>query len=565
MNFFPLLLLVVTLAFFSLASYIHKEYSGNQFHLRYIIMFIIIGFFSLFLFMLSNSSDKEEAIFWSRFLALSHMIFPLINDSLFHLFGQKWKPAKKFLPILLYIPFFIMFFIDIIAPSLTFSDPVMTRFGWMYVNKLSSPVYQAYNIVYSINVIFLIVFISIIYRKEHDKANKRFLTFFSFLLFLPFILFYLLNFLYKSSAEVIIPFMVITGLVSVTMILFFLYRYTFFDISLELAINDITANMTNLLFMLDKDSRILKVNQYVCKILSYTFDELFLKPFSDILFSEHYAAIPLDIQMTDANVLLKSKDNRFIPALLSISKVFRRKTFIAYTVIGTDVQKIKKLLDEKKFLQLELKALKAQMNPHFIFNALNSILLLISKNDEIRANTYITSLTNLIRKIMENVDKELIPVGEEMDLLKDYLSIESLRFDNSFTYSVDCKGTVDMNTPLIPPMILQPFVENAVWHGLLPMGQKEDKRVSIIFKSNGSKLEARIIDNGVGRAYTGKYAPVVKSHRSQGISNIRERIGLYNSFSESMHIGLQINDLKDKNNIPSGTEVKIIFDLVKSV
>ena len=126
---------------------------------------------------------------------------------------------------------------------------------------------------------------------------------------------------------------------------------------------------------------------------------------------------------------------------------------------------------KKKMLELESKALRAQMNPHFIFNCLNSIKALVQKKDEDKAITYLTTFSKLIRTIFQNSDKREITLYDEMETCRLYTQLESMRFGNKFNYSFAVDNTIDLKSVMVPALIIQPFIENAIWHGIMP---KED-------------------------------------------------------------------------------------------
>ncbi len=564
MNIFSFLVLLISIGLFMVSFHLFREYRKNPFHRRYTLLFLVLGLFIFVIFLISDSGSKAEAIRWTRFLAVSHFIFPFITDSLLHLFRNKVRMNVYLKNGLVYIPFLVLFFIDIINPSLTFNDPILTPYGWMYSNKGGMSLFFLHNIIYYLSILFLIFLIIYFYFEEKDIYKRRFLVFFVISLLLPFSIFLFINFLFEKGTIYVIPFLAFSGLFLFFFIIYFLQRYAIFDISLEIAWEDIVKNITNMLFLLDKETRIVEVNDFACRVLSCSADELRNTMFRDLLYSTKQGEEQSRLPAIDSEVFFKTRKRRYLPAYISISKVYRRKNFLGYMIMGNDLSKIHKLSSEKKILQLELKALQAQMNPHFIFNALNSILLLISKRDEVKANEYITCLANLIRRVMENVNKELVTIDEEIELLKSYISIESLRFDAGFSYSIEKKGISSNGIPIIPPMIIQPFVENAIWHGLLPMKEGIEKKLQIRFEKKQNQLEVSIVDNGVGRIKTQHSKPSKhKVHASQGIKNIEERIRLYNTFSDNLYIDLHIDDLTDKNNLAAGTEVRIYFDMLK--
>jgi len=204
---------------------------------------------------------------------------------------------------------------------------------------------------------------------------------------------------------------------------------------------------------------------------------------------------------------------------------------------------------------LEMKALRAQMNPHFIFNALNSIQECIITKNTNTAYTYLSSFSKLVRMILENSEKQFITLEDEIETLRLYLSIEKLRFDNSFEYLIDTGPKVDPSFVNIPAMIIQPYVENALWHGLI--NKKGEKKLLIHFDQRNGNLECTIRDNGVGRSHTAELQTNtrIKKH-SMGMKITEERLQLLET-----EASITINDLRDQNGNACGTEVIVVIPL----
>ena len=135
---------------------------------------------------------------------------------------------------------------------------------------------------------------------------------------------------------------------------------------------------------------------------------------------------------------------------------------------------------EKELLELEAKALRAQMNPHFIFNCMNSIKSLIQQKDEDKAVTYLTTFSKLFRTVLQNSDKREITFFDEIETCRLYTQLESMRFDNKFNYRFNIDETIDLKSLLVPALIIQPFIENAIWHGIMP--KEEGGYVSVSVK-----------------------------------------------------------------------------------
>ena len=205
--------------------------------------------------------------------------------------------------------------------------------------------------------------------------------------------------------------------------------------------------------------------------------------------------------------------------------------------------------------ELTQKNLRQQMNPHFIFNTLNSIQYYVFKNDKISSNNYMTKFAKLIRMTLENSRFTSIPIKEEIEALSLYLELESLRFKGKFDWEINVDEEIDTLLYKMPTMLIQPFVENSIGHGLM---HKEGKgHVSVDLKLDDEVILCTIEDNGIGR----DRARAIKkqkedSHNSLGTTITESRIRLVNSlYGQNMKV--IYTDLKDENGNPLGTRVQI--------
>lgn len=174
-----------------------------------------------------------------------------------------------------------------------------------------------------------------------------------------------------------------------------------------------------------------------------------------------------------------------------------------------------------RFMKSEYKALNALMNPHFIFNTLNNVQGLVNRNDKLAANEYLRIFADLIRQNMHNVSKELISLQKEVDLVTNYLALEKLRFKEMLNYSINVDEDVDTTEIMIPPLFIQPLVENSIKHGIFPK-QSENSRVELNIYEVRDVLHIEVRDNGIGLAHAKKKADT--KHESFGLNNIKVRI-----------------------------------------
>ena len=176
-----------------------------------------------------------------------------------------------------------------------------------------------------------------------------------------------------------------------------------------------------------------------------------------------------------------------------------------------------------KVAETELKALRSQMNPHFIFNSLNSISDFISKKDIQQADDYLIKFSKLTRSILENSEKKWITLEEDLELMKLYMQIEALRLENKLDYHISIDKSIELDNTLVPPLILQPFIENSIWHGIAP--KQGNGQIDLLIKKDGNMLKYIVEDNGVGRLSTNTY---VKKKGSFGMKIASNRIDIIN-------------------------------------
>ncbi len=188
---------------------------------------------------------------------------------------------------------------------------------------------------------------------------------------------------------------------------------------------------------------------------------------------------------------------------------------------------------------LQLKSLRSQMNPHFIFNSLNSVNSFIAKKDERSANKYLSEFSKLIRKVLEYSQQDFIPLAKEIEILKLYLNLEHFRFSSHFDYSFIVDPKINLDEYQIPPMLLQPFIENSIWHGLRYKAEKGHLWITFTQKKN--HIEIVISDNGIGRKASKKMKTTnQKKMKSTGIKNIESRLELIrNLFKTKLEIDIQ--------------------------
>ncbi len=211
---------------------------------------------------------------------------------------------------------------------------------------------------------------------------------------------------------------------------------------------------------------------------------------------------------------------------------------------------------EKEMLGLEAKALRAQMNPHFIFNCMNSIKSLIQKNENEKATNYLITFSKLIRTIFQNSDKRETTLFDEIETCRLYAQLEAMRFGDKLSYTFKFDETIDLKSIMVPALILQPFIENSIWHGIMPKENGGTLQVSIL--KQDSKILCLVEDDGIGREISMQNKPKGEgsSHESRGVHLTQARLDLDNLLNERK-ADVEIIDKKDTNGNPAGTKVII--------
>ncbi|TMI91781.1 MAG: histidine kinase, partial [Bacteroidetes bacterium] len=208
---------------------------------------------------------------------------------------------------------------------------------------------------------------------------------------------------------------------------------------------------------------------------------------------------------------------------------------------------------QKQSAELEMQALRAQMNPHFIFNSLSSINHFILKNESKRASNYLTRFSRLIRMVLINSQKPLITLQDELEMLRIYLDMERLRFKNSFDYVISFINEIDSENVFVPPLILQPFCENTLWHGL--MHKDGHGHLAIDLSMENNILQCVIADNGIGREKAEEMkSKTAEREKSLGLQITTQRLALLNQ-NKNVQTFYIIEDILDENKNVIGTKV----------
>lgn len=290
--------------------------------------------------------------------------------------------------------------------------------------------------------------------------------------------------------------------------------------------------------------------------------ENFFENFESLIRSDNSLVDSKVFQVTEDRIKHLEKERALKDELISKKNTFN------YFLLGSVVLMVllfvfivKALYSIKtKNKKIALQSLRREMNPHFIFNSLNSVNQFISENKELEANKYLTSYSNLMRNMMENSNKDFVTLNNEVEQLKKYLDLEHLRFNEKFDYEITIDDALDGDAVLVPNMLLQPHLENAIWHGLR---YKEGKGfLKLDFKLKNNMVKVIVDDNGIGLTKSRELKTTnQKVHESRGMTNTRERISLLNELYKK-NISLKISE---KENPETGTRIEISFPLIDRI
>ncbi len=239
--------------------------------------------------------------------------------------------------------------------------------------------------------------------------------------------------------------------------------------------------------------------------------------------------------------------------------LFLITAIITYSIIKNQQQK--NIIQKQQTNFHKQKAMLAQMNPHFIFNAINSIQNFVLNNKEDEAYNYLTKFSKLIRMILHNSNEELLTLSAEIESINLYISLEQLRFSNSFMYNLSIADAIDADNVEIPTMLIQPYVENAIWHGLMNLKAERKAILQIDISIVNNLLKIVIEDNGIGRERSVEYKKK-DTHNPVAMKLTEERLEMMKQSINANKISITIVDLYDQEKKPCGTRVELFLPII---
>jgi pentatricopeptide repeat protein len=262
--------------------------------------------------------------------------------------------------------------------------------------------------------------------------------------------------------------------------------------------------------------------------------------------------VKYDTEKNEKEILLlktASQKQRFLFIILVI-------IVLALILLAIFLIRMRNLRTRHKSAQMEQHLLGLQMTPHFLFNAINGIQNYILKQSQQDAYDYLAKFAKLIRIVLDNSQEKTLELHQELEMIELYVELEQLRFDNTFDFILTIDKNIDDFEISVPPMLIQPYIENAIWHGLMNRDKVHSGILKVNITMTGAVLKIVIEDNGIGRAKAKEYK-MADTHRSVGMKLTEQRLLLINKMQGYAKAKVMVSDLYDAANSASGTRVEI--------
>ncbi len=278
-----------------------------------------------------------------------------------------------------------------------------------------------------------------------------------------------------------------------------------------------------------------------------------------MVYAQNSLGIKSEVLRLPINIQLPFFKTTWFLLLLLSFVILLSYSIYKITYFFINKREVNKTKVNKLLAEYQLMGLKAQMNPHFIFNCLNSIQKYVLEHGTKQAYTYMAKFSKLIRFVLDISDKTFVALSDELDLVKIYVEPEQLRFDKKFKFILQLESNIEPDEIFVPSLLIQPYLENAIWHGIMNLPEDKKGEVIIIVKSVNDHIEIVISDNGIGRNKAKLLAQ--KVHQSKGMSINQKRIEAINYLLKTQNATIELIDMYEENGDPKGTKVIIKLPL----
>ena len=527
-----------------------RLHNATHYNADYPILYSEKGYWEL-----SSNIRKSEA----KPIGLIYIyIISLITIFLFVLTFWLWLREKLYFYYLGYLLFQIIYGFQVLRNT---SADVGNIFE--YIPKLSSAAFEPVQFVF---IGFYILFISsLLTVKKYDKLLFKILTWLTFFCFAYAVSQFIFSYFFFGQVfgstffiiirSIILPlnFILIFWIVYKVkhpLLIYFIIGQSFFFIGAVLSTYigyfNIAASPGHI-FNFTQAPNIIFQLSLLAEVLCFS-----------LALGKNFSLLRKEKEKANDELIAQLQENHFLQVTMNREldeKIHEKTSELIQLYCELEEEREQKIKNDfnQRIREVEIIALRSQMNPHFIFNSLNAIkhLMMTSRNDD--AITYLDDFSSLLREILQSSNRKKITVEEELEILELYLSLERNRIGENFHYDIQVLSRDILSQYQIPPLLLQPIVENAIWHGLHP-SQKIEKELKITFDTT-EDLKIIIEDNGIGRKESSKKR---KLHNSMGTSIVQDRITLFNHLNDQT-IHLKITDLEQDGNA-LGTKIILTYD-----
>jgi len=526
---------------------------------------LLIYFLGIFAWQVNDSLSRmsttiETARTWDRILGIAWMIqFPAFIHYVLLLTGKKKLASSSWFIFLIYLPAF--FFASLLSTGLytqSFSfDPF---WGWIKTSDKTN-VLQTLVDSWMCLATFLNIFLlgSFAYKNWRSPNTKygAFLIFFG----------YSTSALIGMFTQAIFPFLdfspiptVSTLMLTICLAIIDMKASKILSLSETIETERITEIIQEIIFVVSPDRVISYINPYGekkigCREKQTKFVKDIFCSNSVYLEFEDHVLVPSFRKMSPAsfNFSMNDMNNKQVHWGITTYPIINHRSFPGLLVICRDTT------DNVLMAEAKLAALRSQMNPHFIFNSLNSIQLYIHNNRKECAESFLSTFSSLMRQILNNSAKSRISISDEIQIMQLYLKLEKARFGARLNYEINIDSSLDLDDTLIPSMLIQPYIENAIIHGLA--AKEKDGKIWIDLKEVKESIICTVRDNGIGieKAEELKGRKVIKNH-SYGMSITKARLEILNQHL-NVPVSVNITSLFDGENLACGTRVEICIPL----
>ncbi|MEX1003569.1 MAG: histidine kinase [Crocinitomicaceae bacterium] len=521
---------------------------------------------------LRMSANYETAMFWHKLLSLTVILSAVFGFHFILLFINNVKAVKSWWFIwLVYVPALVFFFCHLMDIDVWGVDR-HSIFNWISDSRFTT--FEMIEVIWfsglSFGSIGQLVKFSLSSQNTNEIITKRarlmligfaFPIFFGVFFQLLFPLFFDIQNL--PLAAVLIMTVILAALVIIK-------KYQFLSYNPKLASDKILETMDNSVIIFDHELIVRYVNRAFTKLTDYSKDELLNKNLQQIsvgLADKYQLQLNQDSsgEEMETSIINKQGDTRTVVIGFSAYKDKENRTIgtIALLTDITEQELMRKRLEhgKKQALQYQSMLLGSQLNPHFIFNALNSIQFYILEQNVVQALDYVSDFSKLMRTVLQNSLDKWINLNDEIAFLTQYMELELKRFQGKFDFEIKIDESIDPEETYLPPMLIQPYVENAVIHGF--NGVESGGKLFVSFEMFDSEtIKCTIEDNGVGISKEAMDMTNMKKslskHSSQGIGLLKRRLEVLKEIEKSNY-SVKLVEIKEKNR--SGTIVEVFFPL----